>query len=213
MGRIWTMLMLASAAMALAANAASETACAMLASGEQAIRLTLTILASMTIWSGVMEILSDTGDVARLGRIFRRVLKPLFPGLTDDEAWDAMSVNLSANLLGLGNAATPAGIMAARRLAALGESGMRALAMLLALDNTSLQMIPTTVITLRQAAGAADPADVWGMTLLVSGASTVFAAVLLSVLQRGGRRHGRMDRRGDRGPGGADRAAGADGRV
>lgn len=210
MGRIWTMLMLASAVLALVTKTSSQSACAMLASGEQTIRLAMTILASMMLWSGVMEILSDTGDVARLGRVFRRLLKPLFPGLRDEEAWDAMSMNLSANLLGLGNAATPAGIAAARRLAALGETGMRSLAMLLVLDNTSLQLIPTTVMTLRQAAGASDPGDVWGMTLLISGASTVFAAALLSALQRGVKKHGRVDRCGDRRPGGAGCAAGHD---
>ena len=75
------------------------------------------------------------------------------------------------------------GIEAAKRLAALGENGLRALATLLVLDNASLQLIPTTVITLRQSAGAADPADVWGMTLVVSGASTVIAVLLMGVVR------------------------------
>lgn len=213
MGRIWTLMMLMSAGVALVTKQSPPTASAMLSSGEQAVRLALTLLASMMLWSGLLEILCDTGDVARLGRLFRRLLTPLFPGMTDEAAWDAMSVNLSANLLGLGNAATPAGIMAAKRLAALGESGMRALGMLLVLDNTSLQLIPTTVITLRQAAGASDPADVWAMTLLVSGISTALGAMLLCILQRGGKVRERMVRRSDRGPGRVDRAAGADGGV
>jgi spore maturation protein A len=85
--------------------------------------------------------------------------------------------------MGLGNAATPAGIEAAKRLSALGEPGLRALAMLLAIDNASLQLMPTTVITLRQAAGAANPADIWGPTLLVSGASTLIAAGLMKLAQ------------------------------
>lgn len=184
MAFIWTVLMLASAVLALVAGNAGKTAEMLLSSGTQAVSLLMTLLATMTLWSGLMEILQQTGDVARLGRLFRRVLKPLFPDLHDDAAWNAMSMNLSANLLGLGNAATPAGIEAAKRLATLGEQGMRALAMLLVLDNASLQLIPTTVITLRQAAGAHDPADIWGMTLLISGASTVMAAAMMMLVSR-----------------------------
>ena len=210
MAKIWTILMLASAGLALATGKAGEATEALLSSGTQAVSLLMTLLATMTLWSGLMEILSETGDVGRLGRVFRRVLKPLFPGLTDDAAWTAMSMTLSAHLLGRGNAATPAGIEAARRLTHLGETGMRALSMLLVLDNASLQLIPTTVITLRQAAGAYDPADIWGMTLVVSGASSVIAVLLMKIVFLGGNRHERIDRCSHRGPCGADRAAGID---
>lgn len=202
--------MLASVLLALVTGNAGDASEALLSSGTQAVTLLMTLLATMTLWSGLMEILCETGDVGRLGRVFRKVLKPLFPGLTDDTAWNAMSMNLSANLLGLGNAATPAGIDAAKRLAALGETGMRALAMLLVMDNASIQLIPTTVITLRQAAGAYDPADIWGMTLVVSGASTVIAVLLMKIAFFGGNRHERIDRSSHRGPRRADRAAGCD---
>ena len=184
MGRIWTVLTLAAVAVSLLAGRAGEAAAALLDSGRQSVTLLLTLLGAMTLWSGLMEILAASGDLNRLGRVFRRLLKPLFPSLGDDAAWDAISLNLSANLLGLGNAATPAGIEAAKRLSALGQPGLQALAMLLALDNASLQLMPTTVITLRQAAGAANPADIWGPTLLVSGASTVTAALLMRLAQR-----------------------------
>ena len=196
------MLLLLSALLALMTGRTGEAAAALLDSGEKAVALMMTLLAAMTLWSGLMEILSASGDVQRLGRVFRRVLRPLFPGLDDDAAWNAVTLNLSANLLGLGNAATPAGIEAARRLASLGETGLRALAMLLVLDNASLQLIPTTVMTLRQAAGARDPADIWGMTLLVSGASAVLAAALMTMISAGGRRHERLERRSRRDAGG-----------
>lgn len=185
MGRVFVVLVLASGALSLCTGRTAETAASLLGSGDMAVKLLLTLLATMTLWSGLMEILSDAGDIARLGKHFRKLLKPLFPGLNDDAAWDAISLNLSANLLGLGNAATPAGIEAARRLKALGEPGLRALAMLLALDNASLQLMPTTVITLRQAAGALNPADIWGITLLISGLSTVMAAALMKLVSRG----------------------------
>ena len=95
-----------------------------------------------------------------------------------------MSLNLSANLLGLGNAATPAGVRAAELLARRGEEGLRALAMLLALNNSSLQLMPTTVIALRAQAGSAAPADIWPAALLSSAAATLTAAALMMLCQR-----------------------------
>ena len=184
MAVIWTVFLLSAAVFSLFSGRGGQTAQALLASGEQAVSLLLTLLATMTMWSGLMEVLEETGDVARLGRLCRRLLRPLFPGLQDDEAWKAISLNISANLLGLGNAATPAGIDAAKRLSTLGDTGVKALCMLLALDNASLQLIPTTVITLRQSAGACDPADIWGYTLIVSGAAAVFSAVMMKVMLR-----------------------------
>ena len=136
-----------------------------------------------------MEILRETGDVERLGRCMRKGLAFLFPGLKDEACWSAMGMNLAANLLGLGNAATPAGIRAAQLLEKQGRAGLNALAMLLALNNSSLQLMPTTVITLRAAAGAAHPADIWPATLVSSGVATVVAAVLMRLACARGKRH------------------------
>ena len=208
MAGIWSLLMVLSAAMALSSGRGGEAAQALLASGTQAVTLMMTLLATMTLWSGLMEILSAAGDVARLGRLFRRILSPLFPGLTVESAWNAISLNLSANLLGLGNAATPAGVEAAQRLAALGKTGLRALSMLLVLDNASLQLIPTTVIAMRQAAGAHDPADIWAMTLVVSGASMIAAVLMMQIISPGGAKYERNERRSHHGPCRPDRAAG-----
>ena len=92
-------------------------------------------------------------------------------------------MNLAANLLGLGNAATPAGILAAQRLAQHGEKGMRALAMLLVLNNAGLTLLPTTVISLRQAAGSADPASTWLPSMAAGAASAAVGVAVLLVLQ------------------------------
>ena len=183
MGKIWTVLMVASAGVTLANGRWGLAADAILCSGNQAVELLLTLLGTMTLWNGLMEILQESGDLKRMGRLFRGLLKPLFPGLEDDAAWNVISMNLSANLLGLGNAATPAGIEAAKRLAPLGTTGMKALATMLVLDNAGLQLLPTTVIALRQNAGAANPADIWGMTLLVSGSATVISILLMGIFR------------------------------
>lgn len=189
MNKVWIVMMLMGCAAAGITGRGAETSRAVLESGQAAVRLWLTLTGSMALWSGLMEILTETGDMQRFGRIMRRVLRPLFPGLEGEACWSAMGMNVAANIMGLGNAATPAGVEAARLMETQGEAGRRALAMLLALNNSSLQLIPATVMTLRSAAGAANPADIWPATLLSSCAATVAAAVMMRFANRGGDRH------------------------
>ncbi len=190
MSRVWCWLLVASCAVAMLADGGAGAAVQLLQSGQGAVELMLTLMGTMVLWSGVMEILTRTGDVERLGKLLARVLSPLFGGLKDGACWSAMGMNMAANVLGLGNAATPAGIRAAQLLEKQGEAGLRALAMLLALNNSGLQLMPTTVITLRSAAGAANPADVWLPGLAASGAATLCAGLMMWLANRGGLRRG-----------------------
>lgn len=187
---VFIFLCTASCVCALMTNQVAETTKMLLSSGDKAVQLLLTLLGSMTLWNGLLEILNTTGDVARFARVIRRILQPLFPGVKDEKCWAAMGLNLSANLLGLGNAATPAGVRAAKLLAQQGEAGLRALAMLLALNNAGFQLLPTTVISLRSAAGAANPSDIWLPTLAVSAGASLCACLLMKLVNRGGTRHG-----------------------
>ena len=190
MSKIWPAAIGLSLLAALMTGRAGVASQALLESGGTAVSLMITLLGTMTLWSGLMEILTETGDVRRIGLMLRWLLRPLFPGLDDDACWEAMSLNLSANVLGLGNAATPAGIRAAQLLAEHGQAGLRALAMLLALNNSSLQLMPTTVIALRAAAGSASPAGIWPACLISSGAATAAAAVLMAWRNRRRAGHG-----------------------
>ncbi len=180
MGKIWTGLMTASLLWAILGGNAPLAAQSVLESGGQAVTLMLRLAGAMALWSGLMEILFRAGDMTRLGRVLRRWLRPFLPGLADEESWNLMGANLAANILGLGNAATPAGIQAAQRLATQGEAGLRGLALLLALNHSCLEVMPTTVITLRAAAGSAQPGSIWGPTLLSSGAATLTALALMA---------------------------------
>lgn len=189
MGAIWAGLVLISMAAATATGRMGAASEALLESGAAAVELMMTLLGTMGLWSGLMEILDASGDLQRVGRALRRVLSPLFPGVKDEGCWRAMSLNLSANLLGLGNAATPAGLEAARLLSQQGGAGLRALAMLLALNNAGLQLMPTTIIALRAAAGSTDPAGVWGAELLSSLTATAVAVLLMSWCNRRRRTH------------------------
>ena len=184
MNQVWKCCMLLAAVLAMIAGRQQAAAEAMLNCGNVAVRLTLTLLAAMTLWSGLMEILTETGDVRRIGGVFRKAAAPLFPKIRDEACWEAMSLNITANLLGLGNAATPAGIAAAKGLAAQGKDGLQALAMLLVINNAGLQLMPTTVIAMRQAAGSLDGASVWLPTLIVSAVSTATGVLLMLLVRK-----------------------------
>lgn len=160
---------------------------AMAAAGERAVSLGLVLCGTMAVWCGLMEVLRATGDDVRLSRVFRRVLSPLFSGLTDAQAWNAVCLNLSANLLGLGNAATPYGLEAARLLTRPenGQAGLNALAMLLVINNSGVQLIPSTVIAMRSAAGSSSPAGIWWAEIISSGAATAAAVAMMLMIRKG----------------------------
>lgn len=155
------------------------------------------LMGVMAVWNGMMRILEASGDAKRVGKLLRCVLRPLFPSSLSEESWRAIGLNVSANLMGLGNAATPAGMKAAKLLSVQGSAGLQALAMLLVLNNSGLQLIPSTVITLRASFGSANPADIWLPTLVSSGAATLVAAGLMMIINRGGAEHGGRGVAGD----------------
>lgn len=188
MGAVWSGVVAASVVWAFLAGNIGSAAEAFMQCGEKALSLTVVLMTSMALWGGVLEILSQTGDVARIGNLFRRISLRLFSGLEDRESWEAISMNLAANLFGLGNAATPAGIKAAMLLSTQGETGMRYLAMLLVINNAGVQLLPSTVIMLRRTAGAADPGDIWLPTIACSAAALSVAVTVLYLLQGKGRR-------------------------
>lgn len=157
--------------------------------GTKAIELFLYMVGGMCVWGGVMRVAREAGITSFLCRLFRPVGRFLFPGLDmKGRAFQAISMNVAANLLGLGNAATPLGLEAMRELAAEesggpygGEAGTASGNMItfVVLNTASITLVPTTVATLRLRHGAAQPLDVMPAILLTSLLS-VTAAVLLA---------------------------------
>lgn len=153
---------------------------------QQAVEFCLSVGGMICLWSGVMEVMRRSGLSARLSRLLRPVLRRLFPGASrSEETLDALSMNVSANLLGLGNAATPAGIRAAQAmsLSAQNETATDELCLLVVLNTASLQLLPVTIASVREAAGAAVPYDilpaVW-ITSLCSVSAGLLAGKLLA---------------------------------
>lgn len=184
MAFVVTGLFLFSLLFGASAGKMAQVSAAALSGASSAVELCLSMVGSLCLWNGVMTVLERSSLGFYLGRALRVVLRRLFPkGGQDSETLTALSGNLSANLLGLGNAATPMGIRAATRMAE-GCNGVASneLCRLVVLNTASVQLLPTTIAALRSAAGSQTPLDilpaVW-LSSLISVAAGLGAAKLL----------------------------------
>ena len=168
-----------------------QVAAAALEGAGTAVELCISMAGALCLWSGVMEVMQQC-DIS-LARCFRPLLRRLLPRASrDPETLEAISGNLSANLLGLGNAATPLGIRAAARMAR-GCQGIASneLCMLVVLNTASIQLLPVTVAAIRSAAGCAAPFDILPAVWITSVCSVTAGLLTAAVLSRRRRyRHG-----------------------
>ena len=188
MGWIWTVMVSAAALSGLVTGQGEAVGAAALDGAAAGIRLAVSLAGALCLWSGLMEVMRRSGITGALASALRPLLKRLFPKAAQDpEAAGCISANVTANLLGLGNAATPAGIAAVRRMRALSGAAEAddELCRLVVLNTASIQLLPTTVAAARAAAGCRSPFDilpaVW-VTSLCSVAAGLLAARLLSRL-------------------------------
>lgn len=154
---------------------------ALLTGGQKAASLSLSLLASYCVWLGFFKVLEKSGLSDALARRLTRPLGRLFRS-SDREALAATSQNMAANFLGLPGAPTPLGVKATQKF--LSAQNAYAADMLFVLNATSLQLLPTTVIALRAAAGAAAPADIFLPTLIATLFSSVIGASLVFLTRK-----------------------------
>ncbi len=143
---------------------------------ESAVNLSITLLGTMCLWNGIMEIASKTTIIDKLTKFLSPIIKFLFPELKNDSLIKKqISMNMIANILGLGNAATPLGIKAMRTMQSDNKQKDKltnSMAMLIVLNTASLQIIPTTVIAIRSSLGSVNPTKiifaVWIATIIAA---------------------------------------------
>lgn len=181
---IWTGVVAASICYALATGKIISLSTSISQGAQAAVELCLSMAGTLCLWCGVMEVMRRCGLLERLERVLRPVLKLLFPrSYQDGETMGYIAANVSANLLGLGNAATPLGIQAVRRMT-LGEKGIATdeMCLFIVCNTASIQLIPTTIMAVRSGAGSAAPFDilpaVW-ISSCISVTVGIFAAKFL----------------------------------
>ena len=186
MSLIWTVMVGAAILCGLATGNGPAVAKGALDGAAAGVELSLSMMGVLCLWMGVMEVMERSGIARGLSRLLRPVIGWLYPDFAGDKkVMDAVSANLSANLLGLGNAATPLGLEASRLMAqrtpGVASDG---LCMLVVTNTASLQLIPTTVASLRSAAGSANPFDILPAVWLASAVSITVGITAVKLFSR-----------------------------
>ena len=185
MSWIWTGFLLISLLCRLLYPNGSSLSGAALEGAQAGITLGISMAGAICLWSGVGKLLEAAGATGQLSRLLAPVLHRLFPSAKDDKALAGdLSANICANVLGLGNAATPMGISAARRMGRDGTATDE-LCRFIVLNTASIQLIPATVAAIRASLGCPTPFDilpaVW-LTSLVSAGMGLAGAYLFGKL-------------------------------
>ena len=185
MSRIWTLFLLVSIVCAILTGSGSALAAAAMQGAQAGIHLAITMAGAVCLWTGIARLMETIGLTDTLARLLKPLLHRLFPTAKTNPALARdLSANVCANFLGLGNAATPLGISAVKRLKdpARPDFATDEMCRLIVLNTASIQLIPTNVAAVRSALGCATPFDllpmVW-ITSLCSAGLGVAVAVLL----------------------------------
>ena len=184
---IWPTFIIVSFVYGICFGNIAETNVAIFESTENAVNLCIKLLGTICLWNGIMRIAENTSIIDKLKKLLRPVLGRLFPKLNEeDEAYSEISMNVIANIMGLGNAATPMGLKAMKSLQKRNINKKvlsNEMAIFIVLNTASIQIIPTTVIALRNSLGSNNPTailvPVWGATILAAISAIVSAKIIL----------------------------------
>lgn len=191
MSRVLTVLCLLSLVMGLLTGRMEQVSQATLSGAQEAVQLLLKMGGTLCLWNGVMEVMSRSGLSAKVAHLLQPLISLLFGSYARDAAArDAIARNMAANLLGLGSAATPSGLQAAKRLKELSDRRgaiPHGVFLLMVINTASLQLLPTTVAAVRSSLGAAQPFDILPAVWLSSTVSVATAVVAAKFFRGGGR--------------------------
>ena len=186
---IWLTLMLTAIVGAILTGNTAAAAEALLNGGRETITFMLTLGGSMCLWSGLLRVAEKAGITRAFARLIAPLMRRLFPDLPQESAaCHAMSMNIAANVLGLGNAATPLGLQAMKHLREAAPHTPRAtrnMVVFAVLNTASLQLLPTTVAALRAEAGSAAPFAILPAVWLCSLGSVMAAVTVARVFEKG----------------------------
>jgi spore maturation protein A len=192
MNVVWLLLIGAAVITAVFKGTMPAVSNATFSAAGTAVELAIGLVGGMTLFLGLMRVAQDSGLVQLLARALRPIFRYVFPGVPKDHpALGAMAMNFGANILGLGDAATPFGIKAMEDLQSLNqdkETASDAMCMFVTLHSSSLQLIPVMVISLRAAAGSRNPSEIIVGTIFATLASMVVAVATSKLFARWQRR-------------------------
>lgn len=187
MNYVWVIMIIFSLITAFITDNMSELSSTLITSGNDAIELALKLSGVICLWGGLMSVAEKSGLTKIICKILKPVLKLLFPKLNDENAKNAIAMNITANLLGLGNAATPLGLEAMNRLkehSLIKNTATDEMVRFVVLNTASLQLIPTTIALLRFEYGSKNPMEILLPSLITSFLSIIVGIALTFLLKR-----------------------------
>ncbi len=184
---IWPIFIIISYIYAIFTGKVSQINNSVFDSCESAVQLSITFLGTMCLWSGIMQIAKKTTLIDKLTNFLNPIMKILFPDIKkDDPVHKEISMNMVANMLGLGNAATPLGLKAMKTMQKENpkkDTLTNSMAMFIIINTASIQIIPTTVIAIRSSLGSNNPTSiiipVWIATICAAIAGIITAKILM----------------------------------
>ncbi len=184
MSVIWLGMVAAALIFGAASGSAEAVSAAVFEGAQSAVELCISIAGALCLWSAMMDVMRQSGIADSLARILSPFLRRLFPlSFSDEECAGAISTNFTANILGLGNAATPAGLRAVERMRSL-PGTENELCRLVVMNSASLQLIPATVAAVRSSLGSANAFDILPCVWLTSIVSLAVGLISAKFMER-----------------------------
>lgn len=188
---IWPAFIIISFVYAIATGRVNEVNNGIFEAVSDAVELSITFLGTICLWNGIMEIVKKTTLIQKLTKMLSPLVRILFPDLKNNEkAKEEISMNMVANLLGLGNAATPLGLKAMKTMQKENKKKdtlSNAMAMFIVLNTASLQLIPTNVIAIRTSLNSTNPTQiilpVWGATIIAAIVGVLATKVIINKIK------------------------------
>ena len=192
MNYVWPVLILFSFVSAIITGNMQALSSSVIDGAQSAVELLTRILSVMCLWGGLMRIAEKAELTSALSSLFSPLVKLIFPKLKKEKhILEAISMNITANVLGLGNAATPLGIEAMKRLQSINASDDRAsdeMVVFVVINTAAIHIIPTTVATFRGQYGSANPMEIMPASLLTSACALTVALTAAKIGNRFGRK-------------------------
>ena len=190
MNKIWFLMVVGSLCV-LVWVSPSAALDSMLNASSDAFKLSIELCAVYAVWLGILELVEESGLSQKLAKLLRPLIRWMFK-IEDKEAEKMIALNMSANMLGLGNAATPMGIKAMQRLDDGSGIASHAIIMLIVLNATSIQLLPSTIIGLRSATGSSSSGDIILPTLISTACTFLLGITLVKLF---GKIHNKLKKR------------------
>ena len=183
---VWPIFIILSFSYAIFSGNIEELNLGILNSSKDAITLTISLLGTMCLWNGIVKIAMNTNLIDKLTNFLKPIISFLFPDLKKEEnIKKEISMNMCANILGLGNAATPLGLKAMKSMQKINDKKDRlsdSMMMFVAINTASIQIIPTTVIAIRNSLGSENPTSIVFPVWIATIAAAVFGIIATKII-------------------------------